>query len=69
MTGHPDVDMISFTGSTGVGRRTMAECGADAEEGFARTSAAELTDRLSRHANLDEFVDATVFSAYFTPRR
>lgn len=26
LVGHPDVDMVSFTGSTGVGRRVMARC-------------------------------------------
>ena len=64
MTSHPDVDMISFTGSTGVGKLTM-------------TNAAQTLKKVSLElggknpqivfpdANLDEFVDAAVFGAYF----
>ena len=64
MTGHADVDMVSFTGSTGVGKLTM-------------TNAAQTLKKVSLElggknpqivfpdANLDEFVDAAVFGAYF----
>ncbi len=64
MTAHPDVDMVSFTGSTGVGRLTM-------------TNAAQTLKRVSLElggknpqivfpdADLDAFVDAAVFGAYF----
>ena len=64
MTSHPDVDMISFTGSTLVGKLTM-------------TSAAQTLKKVSLElggknpqivfpdANLDEFTDAAVFGAYF----
>ena len=64
MTSHPDVDMVSFTGSTGVGKLTM-------------TSAAQHLKKVSLElggknpqivfpdANLDEFIDAAVFGAYF----
>jgi len=64
MTSHPDVDMISFTGSTAVGKLTM-------------TNAAQTLKKVSLElggknpqivfpdANLDEFTDAAVFGAYF----
>lgn len=64
MTSHPDVDMISFTGSTGVGRLTM-------------TNAAKTLKKVSLElggknpqivfpdADLDSFIDAAVFGAYF----
>ncbi|MBP1885563.1 aldehyde dehydrogenase family protein [Sinorhizobium mexicanum] len=64
LTSHPDVDMVSFTGSTGVGRLTM-------------TNAAQTLKKVSLElggknpqivfpdANLDEFIDAAVFGAYF----
>jgi acyl-CoA reductase-like NAD-dependent aldehyde dehydrogenase len=64
MTTHPDVDMVSFTGSTGVGKLTM-------------TNAAQTLKKVSLElggknpqivfpdANLDEFIDAAVFGAYF----
>lgn len=64
MTSHPEVDMVSFTGSTGVGRLTM-------------TNAAQTLKKVSLElggknpqivfpdADLDAFVDAAVFGAYF----
>ena len=64
MTTHPAVDMISFTGSTGVGKLTM-------------TNAAQTLKKVSLElggknpqivfpdANLEEFVDAAVFGAWF----
>ncbi|MDB5526473.1 MAG: aldehyde dehydrogenase [Rhizobium sp.] len=64
MTSHPDVDMVSFTGSTAVGRLTM-------------TNAAQTLKKVSLElggknpqivfpdANLDEFIDAAVFGAWF----
>lgn len=64
ITSHPDVDMISFTGSTGVGKLTM-------------TNAAQTLKKVSLElggknpqivfpdADLDAFVDAAVFGAYF----
>lgn len=64
MTSHPDVDMVSFTGSTGVGKLTM-------------TSAAQTLKKVSLElggknpqivfpdADLDAFIDAAVFGAYF----
>jgi acyl-CoA reductase-like NAD-dependent aldehyde dehydrogenase len=64
MTSHPDVDMVSFTGSTGIGKLTM-------------TNAAQTLKKVSLElggknpqivfpdANLDDFIDAAVFGAYF----
>ncbi len=64
MTTHPDVDMVSFTGSTGVGKLTM-------------TNAAQTLKKVSLElggknpqivfpdADLDAFIDAAVFGAYF----
>ena len=64
MTTHPAVDMVSFTGSTGVGRMTM-------------TNAAQTLKKVSLElggknpqivfpdANLDEFIDAAAFGAWF----
>jgi len=64
MTTHPDVDMVSFTGSTGVGKLTM-------------TNAAQTLKKVSLElggknpqivfpdADLDAFIDAAVFGAWF----
>ncbi len=64
MTSHPEVDMVSFTGSTGVGKLTM-------------TNAAQTLKKVSLElggknpqivfpdADLDAFIDAAVFGAYF----
>ncbi|NLS00507.1 aldehyde dehydrogenase family protein [Rhizobium sp. P38BS-XIX] len=64
MTSHPHVDMVSFTGSTGVGKLTM-------------TNAAQTLKKVSLElggknpqivfpdADLDAFIDAAVFGAYF----
>ncbi len=64
MTKHPHVDMVSFTGSTGVGKLTM-------------TNAAQTLKKVSLElggknpqivfpdADLDAFIDAAVFGAYF----
>jgi betaine-aldehyde dehydrogenase len=64
LTSHPAVDMVSFTGSTGVGKLTM-------------TNAAQTLKKVSLElggknpqivfpdADLDAFIDAAVFGAYF----
>jgi acyl-CoA reductase-like NAD-dependent aldehyde dehydrogenase len=64
MTGHPDVDMISFTGSTGVGRLTMANA-AQTLKKVSLELGGKNPQIVFRDANLDEFVDAAVFGAYF----
>lgn len=64
LTSHPEVDMVSFTGSTGVGRLTMA----NAAQSLKKVSL-ELGGKNPQivfpDANLDEFIDAAVFGAYF----
>jgi betaine-aldehyde dehydrogenase len=64
MTSHPDVDMVSFTGSTGVGRLTMK----NAAETLKKVSL-ELGGKNPQivfpDADLDAFIDAAVFGAYF----
>ncbi len=64
MASHPDVDMVTFTGSTGVGRSVM-------------TNAAQTVKKVSLElggknpqiafpdADLDAFADAAVFGGYF----
>jgi acyl-CoA reductase-like NAD-dependent aldehyde dehydrogenase len=64
MTGHPDVDMISFTGSTGVGRLTMASA-AQTLKKVSLELGGKNPQIVFQDANLDEFVDAAVFGAYF----
>lgn len=64
ITGHRDVDMISFTGSTRVGKLTMSA----ASETLKKVSL-ELGGKNPQivfgDANLDEVVDAAVFGANF----
>ncbi|WFU01247.1 aldehyde dehydrogenase family protein [Rhizobium sp. CB3171] len=64
MTSHPDVDMISFTGSTGVGRLTMASA-AQTLKKVSLELGGKNPQIVFPDANLDEFVDAAVFGAYF----
>lgn len=64
MTSHPDVDMVSFTGSTGVGKLTMS----NASQTLKKVSL-ELGGKNPQivfpDADLDAFIDAAVFGAYF----
>ncbi|WP_339766011.1 aldehyde dehydrogenase family protein [uncultured Hoeflea sp.] len=64
MTSHRDVDMVSFTGSTGVGKLTMR----NASETLKKVSL-ELGGKNPQivfgDANLEEFADAAVFGAFF----
>ena len=64
ITTHPDVDMITFTGSTGIGKLTMA----NAAQSLKKVSL-ELGGKNPQivfpDANLDDFIDAAVFGAYF----
>ncbi|AOF90390.1 aldehyde dehydrogenase family protein [Sinorhizobium sp. RAC02] len=64
MTTHPDVDMISFTGSTGVGRLTMANA-AQTLKKVSLELGGKNPQIIFPDANLDEFIDAAVFGAYF----
>ncbi|NKN37223.1 aldehyde dehydrogenase family protein [Agrobacterium sp. a22-2] len=64
MTTHRDVDMVSFTGSTGVGRLTMANA-AQTLKKVSLELGGKNPQIVFPDANLDEFVDAAVFGAYF----
>lgn len=64
MTTHGDVDMISFTGSTGVGRLTMANA-AQTLKKVSLELGGKNPQIVFPDANLDEFIDAAVFGAYF----
>lgn len=64
MTSHPDVDMISFTGSTGVGRLTMASAAQHLKK-VSLELGGKNPQIVFPDANLDEFIDAAVFGAYF----
>jgi betaine-aldehyde dehydrogenase len=64
MTSHPDVDMVSFTGSTGVGRLTMANA-AQTLKKVSLELGGKNPQIVFPDANLDDFIDAAVFGAYF----
>jgi betaine-aldehyde dehydrogenase len=64
MTTHPDVDMISFTGSTGVGRLTMSNA-AQTLKKVSLELGGKNPQIVFPDADLDAFVDAAVFGAYF----
>ena len=64
MTTHPDVDMVSFTGSTGVGRLTMANA-AQTLKKVSLELGGKNPQIVFPDANLDDFIDAAVFGAYF----
>lgn len=64
ITSHPDVDMISFTGSTAVGRLTMANA-AQTLKKVSLELGGKNPQIVFPDADLDEFVDAAVFGGYF----
>jgi acyl-CoA reductase-like NAD-dependent aldehyde dehydrogenase len=64
MTEHADVDMISFTGSTGVGRLTMANAAKTLKK-VSLELGGKNPQIVFPDANLDDFIDAAVFGAYF----
>ncbi|MDQ0321462.1 acyl-CoA reductase-like NAD-dependent aldehyde dehydrogenase [Pararhizobium capsulatum DSM 1112] len=64
MTTHADVDMVSFTGSTGVGKLTMANA-AQTLKKVSLELGGKNPQIVFPDANLDEFIDAAVFGAYF----
>ncbi|MDI7861698.1 aldehyde dehydrogenase family protein [Rhizobiaceae bacterium n13] len=64
LTTHPDVDMVSFTGSTGVGRLTMANA-AQTLKKVSLELGGKNPQIVFPDANLDEFIDAAVFGGYF----
>lgn len=64
LTSHPDVDMISFTGSTGVGRVTMKNA-AQTLKKVSLELGGKNPQIVFPDADLEAFVDAAVFGAYF----
>lgn len=64
LTSHPDIDMVSFTGSTGVGRLTMANA-AQTLKKVSLELGGKNPQIVFPDANLDDFIDAAVFGAYF----
>jgi betaine-aldehyde dehydrogenase len=64
MTTHPHVDMVSFTGSTGVGKLTMSNA-AQTLKKVSLELGGKNPQIVFPDANLDDFIDAAVFGAYF----
>lgn len=64
MTEHHDVDMISFTGSTVVGRLSMANAAKTLKK-VSLELGGKNPQIVFADANLDDFIDAAVFGAYF----
>lgn len=64
MTTHPDVDMVSFTGSTGIGRLTMANA-AQTLKKVSLELGGKNPQIVFPDADLDAFIDAAVFGAWF----
>ncbi|MDB5556784.1 MAG: aldehyde dehydrogenase protein [Rhizobium sp.] len=64
MTSHPHVDMVSFTGSTGVGKLTMANA-AQTLKKVSLELGGKNPQIVFPDADLDSFIDAAVFGAYF----
>ncbi|PRD42827.1 sorbosone dehydrogenase [Phyllobacterium phragmitis] len=64
MTTHGDVDMVSFTGSTAVGKLTMANA-AQTLKKVSLELGGKNPQIVFPDANLEEFIDAAVFGAYF----
>jgi betaine-aldehyde dehydrogenase len=64
MTSHPDVDMVTFTGSTGVGKLAMATA-AQSLKKVSLELGGKNPQLVFADADLDAFVDAAVFGAFF----
>ena len=64
MTTHPEVDMVSFTGSTSVGKLTMANA-ANTLKKVSLELGGKNPQIVFPDADLDAFIDAAVFGAYF----
>lgn len=64
LTGHADVDMVSFTGSTAVGRLTMANAAKTLKK-VSLELGGKNPQIVFPDADLDAFVDAAVFGANF----
>lgn len=61
---HPDVDMVSFTGSTAVGRITMENAGKTLKK-VSLELGGKNPQIVFPDADIDAFIDAAVFGAWF----
>ncbi|MGH6859301.1 MAG: aldehyde dehydrogenase family protein [Phyllobacterium sp.] len=61
---HPEVDMVSFTGSTLVGKLTMANAARTLKK-VSLELGGKNPQIVFPDANLDDFIDAALFGAYF----
>lgn len=61
---HPGIDMISFTGSTEVGRKIASVAGSDLKK-IELELGGKNPQIISQHADLSAAVDAAVFGGYF----
>jgi acyl-CoA reductase-like NAD-dependent aldehyde dehydrogenase len=61
---HPGIDMISFTGSTGVGRKIAASAGQDLKK-IELELGGKNPQIITAQADLSAAVDAAVFGGYF----
>jgi acyl-CoA reductase-like NAD-dependent aldehyde dehydrogenase len=64
MTSHPDVEMVSFTGSTGVGRLAMASAAATLKR-VSMELGGKNPQVIFPDADMDAALDAATFGAYF----
>jgi betaine-aldehyde dehydrogenase len=64
MTAHPGIDMVSFTGSTAVGKLTMAAASATLKK-VSMELGGKNPQVIFEDADMDAAVDAAVFGAFF----
>lgn len=64
IVGHPGIDMISFTGSTEVGRKIASASGGDLKK-IELELGGKNPQIITQHADLAAAVDAAVFGGYF----
>ena len=64
LASHPDIDYMSFTGSTGIGRRVAAAAGQNLK-GVSLELGGKNPNIIFADADLDAALDAAVFGVYF----
>ncbi|WP_127506134.1 aldehyde dehydrogenase family protein [Actinoplanes solisilvae] len=65
LVAHPDSDVISFTGSTGTGRRIAAAAGSQRLKRVAMEAGGKTPVIVTRNADLDEAVEGLLFASFF----
>ncbi len=65
LVSHLDTDVISFTGSTGVGRRIAASASTNRLKRVALEAGGKTPVIVTREADLDEAVDGLLFASFF----